>query len=338
VTKRAATIGYAVARGGALFLGLMTAVGMIGELRGRTTDLSLWWIDLGDLDDILRLTLLAVFVGFATTWGGFGGRSRLVRRPAAIVFVGFGALALRDVIRFYEALDSGLIRPVTPVPLSLFLVGGLIAMGIIAARDDGRGERQGRRGTLGLVALAVGWAMVFPIAQMLFFGSTDYRRPADIAVVFGARVYADGQPSPLLADRIRTAVDLYKSGDVPILIMSGGDGVDGYNEAQVMRDVAVSAGVDPAAILVDPDGNSTEATVINVRAILATRTADPSLEHVIAVSQAYHLPRIQLAFGTIGVDVLTVPAAEAQPIRELPLLMLREVPAFWAYYVRICLG
>ena len=338
MTKRAATIGYAVARGGALFLGLMTAVGMIGELRGRTTDLSLWWIDLGDLDDILRLTLLAVFVGFATTWGGFGGRSRLVRRPAAIVFVGFGALALRDVIRFYEALDSGLIRPVTPVPLSLFLAGGLIAMGIIAARDDGRGERQGRRGTLGLVALTVGWAVVFPIAQMLFFGSTDYRRPADVVVVFGARVYADGQPSPLLADRIRTAVDLYKSGDVPILIMSGGDGADGYNEAQVMRDVAVGAGVDPAAILVDPDGNSTEATVNDVRAILATRTKDPALERVIAVSQAYHLPRIQLAFGTIGIDVLTVPAAEAQPIRELPLLMLREVPAFWAYYVRICLG
>ena len=338
MTKRTATIGYAVARGGALFLGLMTAVGMIGELRGRSTDLSLWWIDLGDLDDILRLTLLAVFVGFATTWGGFGGRSRLVRRPAAIVFVGFGALALRDVIHFYEALDSGLIRPVTPVPLSLFLVGGLIAMGIIAARDDGRGERQGRRGTLGLVALTVGWAVVFPIAQMLFFGSTDYRRPADVAVVFGARVYADGQPSPLLADRIRTAVDLYKSGDVPILIMSGGDGVDGYNEARVMRDVAVGAGVDPASILVDPDGNSTEATVNDVRAILATRTKDPALERVIAVSQAYHLPRIQLAFGTIGIDVLTVPAAEAQPIRELPLLMLREVPAFWAYYVRICLG
>ena len=338
MTKRTATIGYAVARGGALFLGLMTAVGMIGELRGRSTDLSLWWIDLGDLDDILRLTLLAVFVGFATTWGGFGGRSRLVRRPAAIVFVGFGALALRDVIHFYEALDSGLIRPVTPVPLSLFLAGGLIAMGIIAARDDGRGERQGRRGTLGLVALTVGWAVVFPIAQMLFFGSTDYRRPADVAVVFGARVYADGQPSPLLADRIRTAVDLYKSGDVPILIMSGGDGVDGYNEAQVMRDVAVGAGVDPAAILVDPDGNSTEATVNDVRAILSTRAKDPALERVIAVSQAYHLPRIQLAFGTIGIDVLTVPAAEAQPIRELPLLMLREVPAFWAYYVRICLG
>ena len=58
---------------------------------------------------------------------------------------------------------------------------------------------------------------------------------------------------------------------------------------------------------------------------------------MIAVSQAYHLPRIQLAFAQVGFDVLTVPAPEAQAIRELPLLMLREAPAFWTYFVRVCL-
>ena len=173
---------------------------------------------------------------------------------------------------------------------------------------------------------------------MLFFGTTDYRRPADVAVIFGARVYASGQPSPLLADRIRTGVELYRAASCPLLVMSGGDGSDGFNEARVMRDVAVAEGVDPAAVLVDPAGNSTEATVANVSALLATRNGPEGPGRVIAVSQAYHLPRVQLAFASAGIDVLTVPAADPEPIGEMPLLVAREILAFWAYDLRVCLG
>jgi vancomycin permeability regulator SanA len=105
-----------------------------------------------------------------------------------------------------------------------------------------------------------------------------------------------------------------------------------------MRDEAIAAGVAPAAILVDAAGNTTEATVDNSLALLASRGGEPGPPRVIAVSQAYHLPRIQLAYANGGIDVLTVPAADPEPIREMPLLALREVPAFWAYYLRVCLG
>ena len=59
---------------------------------------------------------------------------------------------------------------------------------------------------------------------------------------------------------------------------------------------------------------------------------------LIAVSQAYHLPRIQLAFAAAGIDVLTVPAIDPVPISEMPLLVAREVPAFWSYFLRQCLA
>ncbi len=173
---------------------------------------------------------------------------------------------------------------------------------------------------------------------MLFFGTTDYRRPADVAVIFGAAVYATGQPSPLLADRVSTGIDLYRGGFVRLLVMSGGDGSDGFNEARVMRDVAVAEGVDASAILVDPAGNSTEATVANVAALLSSEGSAAGPARVIAVSQAYHLPRVQLAFASAGIDVLTVPADDPEPIGQMPVLIVREVPAFWAYYLRICLG
>ena len=52
------------------------------------------------------------------------------------------------------------------------------------------------------------------------------------------------------------------------------------------------------------------------------------------MSQPYHLPRIKLAFQAEGLNVATVPAVDEEPIAQLPLYILREVPGFWAYYVR----
>jgi vancomycin permeability regulator SanA len=325
-------------RSAALFLAAFTLVGVVGELRGRTMDVSLWWIGLGDLPAVARLLLLAALAGLLAAWAIRPAPGPKLRWSTAAVCGVFAGFAIRDVVRFYAAVAEGDVRPFIDVPLSLLIALLLVGLALGALR-----ARHGRvvPGPRGAIALAVGvgaWAIVFPLAQMLFFGTTDHRRPADAAVIFGARVYASGQPSPLLADRIRTGVELYRSGLVPLLVMSGGDGSDGFNEARVMRDVAVAAGVDPAAILVDPAGNSTEATVANVSALLATRNGPRGPGRVIAVSQAYHLPRVQLAFASAGIDVLTVPAADPEPIGEMPLLVAREILAFWAYDLRVCLG
>jgi uncharacterized SAM-binding protein YcdF (DUF218 family) len=250
----------------------------------------------------------------------------------------FAALALRDAARYLTVVDSGSVRPSAPIPLSVLIAAGLGVLAVVALRRRSADVPGRRWAAAGLVVAAGCWAFLFPLAQMVFFGTTDYRRPADAAVVFGARVYATGRPSPLLADRIATGVELYRAGLVGTLVMSGGDGADGFNEARVMRDEAIAAGVAPAAILVDAAGNTTEATVDNSLALLASRGGEPGPPRVIAVSQAYHLPRIQLAYANGGIDVLTVPAADPEPIREMPLLALREVPAFWAYYLRVCLG
>jgi uncharacterized SAM-binding protein YcdF (DUF218 family) len=323
-------------RGFSLFLGAFTLVGLVGELRGRTTDVSLWWIDLRDLPPMLRIGLLGALSGLLVLWAIRSAPSRRLRLATAALCGLFALLAIRDSVRFVGVSGSGLVHTSLPVPFSILVAAalGIHAIGILRAGpvDHGRTVRT----WLGLGAAVAVWAAAFPLAQMFFFGTTDYRRPADAAVIFGARVYASGAPSPLLADRIRTGVELYEAGLVPTLIMSGGDGADGFNEAQVMRDVAIADGVDPAAIVVDAAGVTTEATVANSMALLAPN--GDAAPRVIAVSQAYHLPRVQLSFATAGIDVLTVPAADLVPIGEMPLLIARELPAFWVYYLRVCLG
>jgi vancomycin permeability regulator SanA len=165
---------------------------------------------------------------------------------------------------------------------------------------------------------------------MFFFGTTDYRRPADVVVVLGARTYADGTASQALSDRVKTAVELYKQGLVTRLVFSGGPGDGVISEPQAMRQVAMDAGVPEDAIVLDEAGLNTDATVRNTCAAFESLNA----RRVLAVSHAYHLPRVKLAYQRAGWEVRTVPARQSRRLRSEPVFVAREVVAIWAYYFR----
>src|SRR5437868_14663387 len=99
-------------------------------------------------------------------------------------------------------------------------------------------ERNGSGVSVGFLLIC--WVGVFPLLQTVCFGKTDYRREADVAVVFGARAYADGRPSDALADRVRTACELYQRGIVKKLLLSGGPGDGLVSETEAMRRMALS--------------------------------------------------------------------------------------------------
>jgi vancomycin permeability regulator SanA len=325
-------------RGWALFVALFLAVGIVGVLRSRTLDPSLWLLDLHDVAGPIRLVGLGLAAVLLAAWALLPSTGRVRRWATGIACLLLAVLALRDVLGFVSAVGAGGVRPFLPVPLSavIALAFGGLACAVLARRPAaGLGARPA---AAGLAVALVGWGITFPVAQMLFFGTTDYRRPADAVVVFGARVYASGVPSQVLQDRIDTAVGLYNAGLVPVIVMSGGDGADGFNEAVVMRQTAIDEGVPAGAVMVDGSGVSTEATVANMAALVAGGQVALPHGELIAVSQAYHLPRVQLAFAAAGIDVLTVPAYDATFINEMPILIGREVLAFWAYDLRTCLG
>jgi vancomycin permeability regulator SanA len=168
--------------------------------------------------------------------------------------------------------------------------------------------------------------VLFPLLQILRFGRTDHRRPADVAVVFGARVYADGRLSDAVGDRVAMAVELYLQGWVRELVMSGGPGDGAIHETAAMKAAAVRAGVPAAAIRCDPEGLSTAATVRNTAREFAGK-------RVPAVSGYYHLPPIKLAYAGAGVEVFTVPAQARTQRRAWDLQsVFREVPAFWVHF------
>jgi uncharacterized SAM-binding protein YcdF (DUF218 family) len=96
-----------------------------------------------------------------------------------------------------------------------------------------------------------------------------------------------------------------------------------------MRDLAMSFGVPASAIELDPNGVNTDATVRDTVPLL--RTAGD--RQVAVVSDFFHLPRVKLAYQRLGYDVVTVPS-RAHRIPQTTQLVLREIPAFWVYYLR----
>ena len=132
---------------------------------------------------------------------------------------------------------------------------------------------------------------------------------------------------------MRTAAQLYQAGLAQRLLMSGGQGAgEPVNETAVMRALAMGFGVPAAAIELDPRGVNTEATVRDT--VPALRAA--GVRRVAAVSDFFHLPRVKLAYQRLGFDVTTVPS-RAHRIPQTTRLVLREVPAFWVYYLRAVL-
>ena len=318
------------ARGLALFIGGFSLLNVVGELRHPGFDANLWWIDLRPLDKWLSegilATLSVLLIAYAVRSPG-GRLRRAVTGAAVLVLL---AVAAANATAFHLLASGSVIEAGCPVAFSSFVAAGLIV--VLAGVWGNPSAAQVRRRTdvvvIGLVLAAC--AIAFPLGQMFCFGMTDYRRPADAVVVFGARAYADGSLSQALADRVRTACGLYQDGLVRKVLVSGGPGDGEVHETESMRRMALRLGVPEADILVDERGLNTQATVCNSCGILA----GPGLPRVLVVSHFYHLPRIKLAYQRQGHEVYTVPARRTRPLTALPLYMAREVAALWFYHLR----
>ncbi len=320
-------------RGFALFLGGFTLLSCCGQLHAGEFDANLWWLDDRFLPRFLATPVLLLAAASFLSLALQPPRSSWRRRATMLTAGLAGSLTAVNSLEFYRLLLQGKVTAGIPVALSLFLTAGL---GLVVAalwRNGRSGNQPLASSRLRVASVCAACALAFPVLQMLCFGKTDYRRQADAAVVLGARAYADGRPSDALADRVRTACQLYREGLAHRLIFSGGPGDGAVHETEAMRRMAVSLGVKPADILVDEGGLNTRATVRNTIPLFHRLHAT----RILVVSHAYHLPRLKLAYQARGFDVFTVPARESYFLRQLPYNMAREVAAFWAYYLRAVL-
>jgi vancomycin permeability regulator SanA len=142
-----------------------------------------------------------------------------------------------------------------------------------------------------LAFLLVGLAVLGSLGVALA-GLDDDIQPSDVGVVLGSQVLPDGRPSERLKARLDEALALYRQGICARILVSGGTGKEGFSEAQVMARYLADQGKIPReVILLDEQGNTTEATAVNTARIMR----DHKLKSALIVTQYYHVPRTRLA-------------------------------------------
>ena len=152
---------------------------------------------------------------------------------------------------------------------------------------------------------------------------------ADVALVLGNQVNPDGSPSPRLIARLDEAADLFQEGYFPKIIVSGGTGKEGVPEGTAMKNYLVSEGVPHSAILVDDQGNDTQASAENT---VATMKAG-NMKSVLVITQYFHVPRSKLALSKLGVSEIYNSHPRFFEARDI-YSIVRELPAYLKYLLR----
>lgn len=141
-----------------------------------------------------------------------------------------------------------------------------------------------------------------------------------LIVIFGAAVGADGRASSALRRRIGFGLEAASRHVDARVLCSGGAHRPGPTEAALMAEALLAAGVAAERLILDELSLSTldnvGATVRQVRA--------GGHPHVVACSDAYHLPRIRLLLALHGVASTPWPCRSGPPLPVELGMALRE--------------
>ena len=145
------------------------------------------------------------------------------------------------------------------------------------------------------LAAPIGWLHLTTAADRYTLGEAPER---PVALVLGAGVTPEGEPTRLLERRLEAAAELYRSGRVEALLVSGDNSQEHYNETEVMYDYLVAAGV-PAVKIAPTTPGSAPGSRVCGRAVFG-------VESVTVVTQTFHLPRAVALCRAAGLEVVGV--------------------------------
>lgn len=124
----------------------------------------------------------------------------------------------------------------------------------------------------------------------------------DCILVLGAGV-KNGQPSPMLSDRLNESVFLYKVNASNRILMSGDHGTKFYDEVNAMKKFAISKGIPTSHIFMDHAGFSTYESIYRAKEIFKAKK-------IIIVTQEYHLYRALYCANQLGIEAVGVSATK----------------------------
>ncbi len=196
-----------------------------------------------------------------------------------------------------------------------------------------------RRRLVGSVIQLVGWAVVggvllagYMAIRIAAQGDRDEQQPADAIVVLGAAQF-NGTPGGVFEARLQHAVELYKAGVAPYLVVTGGKlPADRTTEAAAARKWAIARGVPASAILGEDQGRNTLASMEGVAAIFR----EHGLTSAVFVSDETHMLRVLRMASDLGMVAWGSPTRTSPSDRDgvrRRKAMVHELAGLAAYYL-----
>ena len=175
-----------------------------------------------------------------------------------------------------------------------------------------RYARLGLRLAVGLVALGALYVAV-TFVQVWRASGRDEARPADAIIVLGAAQY-DGVPSPVLANRLDHAVELFEAGIADLIVVTGGrqEG-DRFTEAGASAAYLEEHGIPGDHIERETTGDSSWDSLASAANFLL----DDGISRVVLVSDPYHALRIDGIAAELGLDATVSPADGSSSLGDL---------------------
>jgi vancomycin permeability regulator SanA len=115
----------------------------------------------------------------------------------------------------------------------------------------------------------------------------------DVAVVFGAGLW-DGEPSPYLAHRLDAAAELYRAGRIKVVLVTGDNSREDYDEPDAMRAYLTRHGVPGGRIVSDYAGFDTWDSCVRAKRIFG-------VDKAVLISQGFHIRRAVALCEAAGV-------------------------------------
>jgi SanA protein len=177
-----------------------------------------------------------------------------------------------------------------------------------------------------LVAVAFFWAIHYDVHSYdrriindpESLNTEGWNRPR-VAVVFGASVFSNGDLSPVLEDRVDTAIELYRAKKIDRILVSGDNRHHSYNEPKAMYEYLISHAVDKRDVVIDYAGRSTYETCLRAKEVFG-------LQRTVLVTQAFYLPRALYLANELGLDAVGV-ASDLKLKQEVDYQSVRELAA-----------
>jgi uncharacterized SAM-binding protein YcdF (DUF218 family) len=164
--------------------------------------------------------------------------------------------------------------------------------------------------------------------QVWMAARRDDARPADAIIVLGAAQF-DGRASKVLAARLDHAIDLYRKGIAPIVVVTGGKQPgDRFTEASVGAAYLHDHDVPESAILRETTGRTSWQSLAAAARFLKER----NLKSVVLVSDPYHSARIEDVAHDVGLKAAT------SPTRTSPIKGAGEWRRFFTETIRVAAG